>query len=507
MTRRLLNMKARPIMIQGTGSHVGKSVLTAALLRILRDEGLKAAPFKAQNMALNSHVTSDGGEIGRAQAFQAFAAGVEPSVDMNPVLLKPSGDSLSQVIIHGKARGVMSAVEYHAFKKEAVRFVLESYSRLASCYDVIVIEGAGSPAEVNLRENDIANMGMAALVDSPVILVGDIDRGGVFASLVGTMELLSNEERERVRGFVINKFRGDIALLKPGLDFLEKRTGRKVLGVVPYIPTSDIPDEDGVALQGAVAGPYDGEIDIAVIKFPRISNFTDFDPFNSLGVRLRFIEDPASISSADMVILPGTKNTLGDLEWLKSKGFVRALKDFRDRGGEVCGICGGFQMLGREVEDPYGVESALGRIEGLSLLDAATVMNREKATFQVKGSVAAPWGGVQEVEGYEIHMGSTTAAVAPFARITERNSEAVDIDDGGVSPEGAVWGTYIHGIFDNDGFTASLIERLRRKKGIASGPVPAPFASRREAAVAALAAKVKESLRMDEIIRIIGSGL
>jgi len=500
-------MKARPIMIQGTGSHVGKSVLTATLLRLLSDRGLKVAPFKAQNMALNSHVTADGGEIGRAQAFQALSARVLPTVDMNPVLLKPTGDSLSQVIIQGKVYGSMSAVEYHAFKKEARRFVLESYSRLASSYDVIVIEGAGSPAEVNLRENDIANMGVAELVDSPVLLAGDIDRGGVFASIVGTMELLTGPERERVRGFIINKFRGDRALLKPGLDFLEKRTARPVLGVVPYMPASEIPDEDGVALEGSGGSFYGGEVNIIVIKLPRISNFTDFDPLKSPGVRLTFTSDPASLSSADMVIIPGTKNTLGDLQWLKEKGFDRAIKSLRERGGEVCGICGGFQMLGRSVEDPYGVESALGRVEGLGLLNATTVMTREKGTFQVKAEARGPEGGVYGVEGYEIHMGSTTGACAPFARITSRNSSAVEVDDGGTSPEGGVWGTYIHGIFDNDGFTGSLLSGLRRKKGLKVHETRTPFAERREAAIEGLSKTVGESLMMDEILKIIGAGV
>jgi len=492
-------------MIQGTGSHVGKSVLTAALLRLLCDMGLKAAPFKAQNMALNSHVTADGGEIGRAQAFQALAARVAPTVDMNPVLLKPSGESVSQVIIHGRVTGSMSAVEYHAFKKEARKFVLESYSRLASVYDVIVIEGAGSPAEVNLRENDIANMGVADLTDSPVVLVGDIDRGGVLASIVGTMELLTAPERERVKGFIINKFRGDIALFKPGLDFLETRTNRLVLGVVPYISTTDIPDEDGVALDAAASGLCPaGEVDIAVIRLPRISNFTDFDPLKGYGACVRFTSDPDSLGRADMVVIPGTKNTLGDLEWLKERGFDLAIKRYAAQGGEVCGICGGFQMLGRSVEDPYGVESALGSAGGLSLIDATTVLTRDKATFQVKAEARGPGGETCELEGYEIHMGVTTAAAPPFARIRMRNSEASAIDDGAVSADGAVWGTYIHGIFDNDGFTSALIEKLKRKKGLFAVAPAATFALRQEAAIAALAKRVGESLMVDEIMKIIG---
>ncbi|MFQ5736952.1 MAG: cobyric acid synthase, partial [Thermodesulfobacteriota bacterium] len=344
---------AAPLMVQGTGSHVGKSVLTAALCRIFRDRGFKTAPFKAQNMALNSFVTRTGCEIGRAQAFQAEAAGVEPTADMNPVLLKPTGDSVCQVIIHGRVFGAMSAVEYHSFKKEAGKYVMESYARLASEYDVIVIEGAGSPAEVNLREGDIANMGVARMTGSPVLLAGDIDRGGVFASLVGTMELLTPDERERVKGFVINKFRGDIELLRPGLDFLSQRTGLPVLGVVPFFDASTLPDEDGVALQGAGASPRDGgggEVRIAVLKLPRISNFTDFDPLKlCAGVGLAFIEGPDGLAGADMVIIPGTKNTLSDLGWLRERGFGEALAAFAKGGGMVAGICGGFQMLGTSV--------------------------------------------------------------------------------------------------------------------------------------------------------------
>lgn len=497
---------ARPLMIQGTGSHVGKSVLTGALLRVLVDAGLKVAPFKAQNMALNSHVTSTGGEIGRAQAFQAECARVSATVDMNPILLKPTGDSLSQVIIQGRVHGVMSALQYHAFKKEARRFVLDSYSRLASIYDCIVIEGAGSPAEVNLRDNDIANMGVAELADSPVVLVGDIDRGGVFASIVGTMELLTGSERERVKGFVINKFRGSFDLLKPGLDFLEGRAGRPVLGVVPYFDSRDLPEEDGVALQGKGKAAGEADVRIAVIRLPRISNFTDFDPLKSPGTAVEFIDDPKGLDGACLAIIPGTKNTLGDLKWMKERGFDRALKRFRDNGGYVAGICGGFQMLGTVVEDPYGVESDLKSIEGLGLLGTKTVMTREKATFQVNATVKGPGGAAFDVRGYEIHMGRTTGSAAPFSKITGRNGEAAGIDDGGVSSDARVWGTYIHGIFDNDGFRESMIEGLRREKGASTGAASTwgPFAGRRDEAIGRLAAIVRESLRMDEIMRIIG---
>ncbi len=498
-------------MVQGTASHVGKSVLAAALCRIFRDMGLKCAPFKAQNMALNSFVTADGSEIGRAQAFQAEAAGVEPSADMNPVLLKPAGDSVAQVVIHGRVFGTMSAVEYHSFKKEAARYVMESYERLASMCDVVVLEGAGSPAEVNLREGDIANMGVAEMVGSPVLLVGDIDRGGVFASIVGTMELLAPAERERVRGFIINKFRGDIALLRPGLDFLREKTSRPVLGVVPYLDGVSLPDEDGVALQHSARAPRgDGDVRIAVIKLPRISNFTDFDPFRSSpGVSLEFIDDVQGLSGADLVVIPGTKNTLSDLGWLRERGFAEALCAFAQKGGMVAGVCGGFQMLGASVSDPNGVEGGLREARGLGLLDARTVLLEKKSTYQVSASVCAfgPSGAGEpvDVEGYEIHMGSTTGAAEPFARISRRNGVEADVADGG--RQGNVWGTYIHGIFDNDEFRASLLDTLRRAKGCGRDASPAEsFGARREASIEALAAHVKGSLDIEAVLRIAGLG-
>lgn len=491
-------------MLQGTGSHVGKSVLTAALCRIFRDMGFGVAPFKAQNMALNSFVTSGGCEIGRAQAFQAEAAGVEPTADMNPVLLKPTGNSVSQVIVHGKVHSTMSASGYHAFKKEAAVFVMESYERLSALYDVIVIEGAGSPAEVNLREGDIANMGMAGMVKSPVLLVGDIDRGGVLASIVGTMELLAPWERELVKGFIINKFRGDIALLAPGLDFLSGRTARPVLGVVPYIEGARLPDEDGVALQGSTRGGGGGDVRVAVVKLPRISNFTDFDPLKlSPGVTLDFVEDAASIEGADMVILPGTKNTLSDLLWLNERGFARAIADFAGRGGMVAGICGGFQMMGAMVSDPDGVESGLKQAAGLGLLNMETVLATDKSTFQVKAE-ARCFGGYG-IEGYEIHMGRTAGPITPFAKITERNGKKADVADG--ATEGNLWGTYIHGIFDNDSFRDALLGTLRSAKGLSSaGPSGPGFALKREEAIKELASVVAGSLDMEAILRIAGLG-
>ncbi|MBI2412007.1 MAG: cobyric acid synthase [Deltaproteobacteria bacterium] len=491
--------KCRPIMVQATCSHAGKSVLTAALLRILKHRGFKAAPFKAQNMALNSAVTRSGHEIGRAQAFQAEAAGIEATSDMNPILLKPTGDAVSQVIIHGKVFGSMSAREYHSFKKEAKRFVAESYERLSAEYEVIVIEGAGSPAEVNLRDNDIANMGIAEMCDAPVILAGDIDRGGVFAHLVGTLDLLTPAERERVKGFVINKFRGDIGLLKPGLEFLEARTKKPVLGVVPYFKEMLLPDEDGVALDSnEPAGA--SAVTIAVIRLPRISNFTDFDPFRAEVVNLKYIESPEGIEGADAVIIPGTKNTVSDLAWLKDKGFFEKLRSFRERGGVIFGVCGGFQMLGSEVRDPFGMESTKATEAGLAFLDCTTTILEHKKTFNVRASLEFD-GNSFDASGYEIHMGETKGSLKPFSRISERNGEGVEVLDGGA--DGTVFGTYIHGIFDNDAFRRAFLDMLPGKKGLPAR-AQTSFAAKRNEALDKWAALVEKSVKIDEIMKIMG---
>lgn len=492
---------AKNIMFQGTSSHVGKSVLSAALIRALKDRGFSVAPFKAQNMALNSAVALDGGEIGRAQAFQAEAAGLKPSVHMNPVLLKPTGDSMSQVIIQGKAIGMMSASEYHAFKKEALGHVLESYERLARAYDIIVIEGAGSPAEVNLRENDIANMGIAGEVDSPVVLIGDIDRGGVFASLVGTLELLSADERERIKGFIINKFRGDINLLIPGLDFLEARTGKAVLGVVQSFSGLLIPDEDSVSLDDRGAPEAGGGLRVAVVKLPRLSNFTDFDPFRGdPDIELSFISSPDEIAGAGLVIIPGTKSTIADLMWMKSRGFGPAIREHIKKGGMVAGICGGFQILGSAVKDPHGVESGPGEAEGFGLVDAVTVLGREKKTFEVS-AIARLMGRDYEVRGYEIHMGETISKGAPFSKILERNGKTCYFPDGAASGDGMVWGTYVHGIFDNDLFRHAVISALSGKR---AGTSARKFEGERENALNTLASLFEESVSMDKVLGIIG---
>ena len=514
---------AKPVMIQGTASHVGKTVITAALCRILRNRGLSVAPFKAQNMALNSFVTDTGAEIGRAQALQAEAASITPTADMNPVLLKPTGDSRTQVIIQGRVYGNMSALEYHRFKAEAASFVRVSYERLAALHDVIVIEGAGSPAEINLKKNDIANMGTAFMAKSPVLLVGDIDRGGVLASIVGTMELLTKRERTSVKGFIINRFRGDIDLLAPGIEFLKKRTGLPNLGVIPYIKNLELPDEDSVALdtpRSARSGPNGaGKINLKVIRLPRISNFTDFDPLGrEPDLSLSFITDPGELEGADMAIIPGSKNTLEDLEWLKSKGFSGPLKRLRSKGAVVAGICGGYQMLGTGIKDPAGVEGVPSKkrrsAPGLGLLRAETVLKGMKDTFQVKaelfdwmkGGIKKPPKNPIRVTGYEIHMGETRSGARPFSKIFERNSAKVDISDGAVSADGLVWGTYIHGIFDNDAFRASVIDGLKRRKGIRplKDAGPSCFNELKEASIERLAAAVEENLDMERIFNIIG---
>ncbi len=502
-------------MVQGTASHSGKTIVTAALCRIFRDMGMSVAPFKAQNMALNSFVTDDGGEIGVAQALQARAAGIEPSVDMNPVLLKPTGDSVSQVIIHGRVHASMSAVEYHAFKARAMGFVMESFERLSEAHDVVVMEGAGSPAEINLRENDIANMGIARKAGSPVILVGDIDRGGVFASIVGTLELLERDERALIKAFIINKFRGDRALLQPGLDFLTKKTGIETLGVIPYMESMGLPDEDGVALERAMrggAGVNAGEpggIRIVVIRLPRISNFTDFDPLaGEPGVSLEFTEDPKRIKGAGVVIIPGSKNTLADLRWLREQGFEKAIRAHISGGGRVFGICGGLQMLGRVVMDPLGVELEGGREEGLGLLDIETTLRARKSTFNVEAvALGAFFGGerVGLVRGFEIHTGESTVSKRPLFRITKRGGATVNILDGAVSKDSAVLGTYIHGLFHNDGLRRAFLGGLFKGAGLDHAPAGAgSYAARLEENIAGLARTVREAVDMNTLLGILG---
>jgi adenosylcobyric acid synthase len=489
--------RAKCIMVQGTMSGAGKSLLCAALCRIFAQDGYRAAPFKSQNMALNSHVTRDGLEMGRAQAVQAQAAGAEPDVRMNPVLLKPSSDTGSQVIVLGEVRGHMSAAEYFRYKRQLFPEVLAAYDSLAAEHDVVVIEGAGSPAEINLRADDIVNMGLALRVGAPVLLAGDIDRGGVFAQLYGTVALLQPEERERIAGLVINKFRGDLEILRPGLSLLEEKTGKRVLGVVPYLKV-DVDDEDSLAPR---LGREDVHkpLDAAVIRLPRISNFTDFAPLEEhpqIGVR--YVDDPRKLGSPDLVVLPGTKSTGGDLLWLRQNGLEAAILKLAAAGTPVLGVCGGYQMLGEAVHDRSGVEhGAGGSIRGMGLLPVETTFLPEKVRTRVRGETASgPLAGAG-LEGYEIHMGSTQVRGEPFCRLEDGR------EDGCV--RGSVWGTYLHGLFDSGELTQKLAELLCRRKGLRAESARAvSHAAYQQGQLDLLADGVRQALDMREIYRIMG---
>lgn len=502
---------APALMVQGTASSAGKSLLVTALCRLFRQDGLRVLPFKAQNMALNSAVTSDGGEIGRAQAVQAEAAGVPSLIDMNPVLLKPEGDSRSQVVVLGKSIGAMSAVDYHRKKPELRQIIRESMARLRKECDLLVIEGAGSPAEINLKDRDIVNMSVAHDAGANVLLVGDIDRGGVFASFVGTMELLDPDERARIGAFVINKFRGDVALLRPGLDMLTLRTRVPVLGVMPYLRALRIADEDSLSLDDKPRGPRGslaGAIDIAVVRLPHISNYDDFDPLaaeeNTL---LRFVERPEDLEPADLVILPGTKSTLEDLAWLRESGFAARILARAARGEPIVGVCGGCQMLGLSVEDPLHVESSASGAEGLGLLPIRTRFETAKLTAQImahRGAMsflandmadAAGTTAAAGFAGYEIHMGmvSHEPGARPAFRIVRRNGSTCDASDGAVSSEGNVVGTLIHGVFENAGVRRSLFAHLCQRKGISAQGVVREIPSR-DVAYDRLAAAAREHL-------------
>ena len=442
-----MNIPFQSLMVQGTTSDAGKSTVVAALCRLLAREGVKVAPFKPQNMALNSAVTVDGGEIGRAQALQAQAAGLEPHTDMNPVLLKPSSDTGAQVIIHGKVRADMNARDYHQYKTVAMQAVLESYRRLSEHHEVVMVEGAGSPAEINLRERDIANMGFAEAVDCPVILVADIDRGGVFAHIVGTLACLSESERTRIVGFVINRFRGDIGLLQPGLEWLEEQTGKPVLAVLPYLHGLYLDAEDAIQPVQAERGRFR----VVVPALPRISNHTDFDALRAHpDVDLRFIGPGQAIPATDLIVLPGSKNTRGDLEWLIAQGWPQALRKHLRYGGKLIGICGGYQMLGRTVADPHGVEGAPGVSPALGLLDIDTELTRDKRLAQVSGHCAF---ADADVHGYEIHMGISqgAATATPAFHIGGRPEGARSSDD-------QILGTYLHGLFDTPQALSALLQ-------------------------------------------------
>jgi adenosylcobyric acid synthase len=457
------------LMVQGTASHSGKSTLVTALCRILRQDGFRVAPFKAQNMALNSYVAAEGGEIGRSQALQAEAAGVDPSIDMNPILLKPETDARSQVVVAGRPIGSMPAAEYQQYKLELWSTVTAALDRLRAQHDVVVAEGAGSPAEINLQQTDLANMRVARHAQAPVLLVGDIDRGGVFASLLGTLELLDPADRSLVRGLAINKFRGDPAILASGLDFLVERTGVPVLGVVPYLRDLDLPEEDSLSLEDARArSGARAALDLAVVRLPHIANFDEFGPLAAEpDVRLRYVERTDDLGRPDLVIIPGTKTTVADLDWLRASGLAGRLAELSLARVPLLGICGGYQMLGQWIHDPHGSESDRQTVKGLGLLPVETTFATTKRTVRVRGRMLATCGLLagtkgSEIVAYEIHMGRTTAGriLEPVARIGEGSGAAADRLDGAVSADGLVMGTYLHGLLENDAVRHALIDAL-----------------------------------------------
>lgn len=497
-------MPAKTLMIQGTASSVGKSVIVAGLCHIFQQDGFRVAPFKSQNMALNSFVTKEGGEIGRAQAVQAEAAGIEPSVHMNPVLLKPEAEASSQVIVLGKVARNMEASRYYAYTPSLLKIIEDSLNKLRSIYDIVVIEGAGSPAEVNLREKEIVNMRVAKMANAPVFLVGDIDRGGVFASLIGTIELLTKQERDIIKGFIINKFRGDLKLLKPGLDILEERTGKPVLGVIPYFRDLSIAQEDSVYLEERQANLTNGNIDVAIIRLPYISNYDDFDPLEE-HCTIRYITNIADLGNPDLIILPGTKSTIADLIHIQQRGLAQAITKQARSGTPVIGICGGYQMLGVRIDDPDEVESKRGSVAGLGLLDNTTIFSSRKTTTQVKARITADEGLLKglknmEVTGYEIHMGRTISQnCSAVFQILETPQGKADYFDGAVSSNGLIFGSYIHGLFHNTDFTHHFLSKLRQFRGL---PTTSDISTNRNQAYDKLAEIIRQNIDMSQIYSI-----
>jgi adenosylcobyric acid synthase len=535
--------RAKTLMFLGTGSDVGKSILTAAFCRILKQDGYRVAPFKAQNMALNSFITSDGGEMGRAQVVQAEAAGIEPHVDMNPILLKPTSQMGSQVIVHGQVLGNFAARDYYQVKKNLLPAVRESFERLAGDYDVVVLEGAGSAVELNLKEHDLVNLAMAEMADAPCILVGDIDRGGIFAALLGSFMLMTPSEQQRLIGFVVNKLRGDPGLFISGVDILESRSGRPVLGVVPYFDHIAVAEEDSVALNKRLyAGKLDPgskRLNIGVVRLPFISNYTDFECLEQdPEVDLVFFNRPDQVFEFAAVILPGSKNTLDDLAFLQRTGLADAILAYEKAGGSVVGLCGGYQMLGRRILDPHGVESDLGELPGLGLLDMVTEMQLAKITTQVEavllphcrgalgkidgcgptgvaggsGELSVDNGGTapERLYGYEIHMGvsHSDGACQPLFQIVKRNGRSVAELDGLMTADGRVWGTYIHGVFDNDAFRRAFLMGLRAWRGGGCGPSVAADAFHyrewKEEQYDRLATHFRQHCQVDAIYRLMG---
>lgn len=505
---------AKALMIVGTTSNAGKSLVTAGLCRVFNQDGYKVAPFKSQNMALNSFITKEGAEMGRAQVVQAEAANIEPSVLMNPILLKPTGDSGSQVIVNGEAIGTYTAAEYYKMKHELRGKVQEAFTTLADQYEVVCIEGAGSPAEININQDDFVNMGMAKMAKAPALLVADIDRGGVFASIYGTIMLLGEEERAMIKGVVINKFRGDVEILRPGLKMIEDKTGVPIVGVLPMLNV-DIEDED--SLSERISGKAQVDlVDIAVVRIPRMSNYTDFNVFELIpGVSLRYVQKVRELGNPDMIIIPGTKNTIGDLLWLHQSGMEAAILKRANNGTVIWGVCGGYQMLGKKISDPFGVEEG-GDFAGLGLLDVETSFIEHKRTIQMEGSFGKVQGvfsalsGVPLV-GYEIHSGVTT-----YAEETALTAIKPIHEQGEVFAEGSqnvadklnVYGTYVHGVFDGDGIAVKIVEALLAKKGLRMDDVETiNFADYKRQQYDILADSIRKNLDMKKIYEILEAGI
>ena len=508
-------MNARALMVLGTGSHVGKSLITAALCRIFAQDGYRVAPFKAQNMALNSAATPDGFEIGRAQAMQAEAAKVSPTADMNPILMKPSSHTSSQVIVQGRVWGQIGAADYHLHRvEEFFPAVVESYQRLAANYEIIVLEGAGSPAEINLKDHDIVNMRMAEVANASCVLIGDIDRGGVFASLLGTLELLDEQERKRIRGYLINKFRGDIELLKPGIEMLRDRLTTPCIGVIPYLRDVGLDEEDGVAVEDrrTAARVWRDNDDsprrrlrVGVIALPHMSNFTDFDALAAEpSVALAYVTTPREVAEADVIIIPGTKQTLNDLDWLRSAGFEKEIQAQAESNSLVIGVCGGMQMLGRDVRDTGGLEGG-GEMPGLGLLPIHTTLIENKITQLTSAQLITPQLFDQEIahdhaSGYEIHLGKTEYQPGARPFLTIRRKDGSVSADGATSANGRIIGTYLHGLFDDDEFRHSFVAAARAASRLSPPTAFSNFRAEREARFDRLAKHVRDSIDLDAIL-------
>ena len=500
-------MSAKTLMIQGTGSGVGKSIITAALCRAFYREGHNVAPFKAQNMSLNSYVTEEGGEIGRAQVYQAEACGIAPHVDMNPILLKPSADNNSQVIVMGKVMGQRNAKDYYAGRPNYIKEVAGAFDNLKNKYELIIMEGAGSPAEINLRKYDMVNMAMAEMADAPVLIVGDIDRGGVFAWMKGTLDLLTESEQKRVRGFLINQFRGDLDLLKPGITQFEEMTGKPILGVIPFDAELYVDEEDAIPHHSLpFVNSHPSVMDIAIVQLPHIANFTDFSPLVSdPGVAVRYIRSPVQAGRPDLLILPGTKNTIGDMQFIKEMGWNQYIQSFHEEGGLILGVCGGFQMLGTRLSDPHHIESPIEEIAGLGLIQATTTMEHEKITRRkIRPTLASSiFEQGLEVDGYEIHSGRTEFQKEYPLLFQPANGDC-PYSLGLSNEEGNVIGTYLHGFLDNDPIREGLLKYVRERKDLPQPEENFNYREFRSRQLDRLANLVTQSIDMNEVKRIIG---